>query len=224
MISIVVLTYNRLGRLGATLQRIEERTSTPHEIIVVNNGSADGTREFLDAKKGPMFHPIHLSSNMGVVARNHGFRFATGNFIAQIDDDVDVLAGWDTKCLEAFRNDQTIGMVGQQGGIIKRWMDIHSNVHETVNGYVDYLTGFFLMMRNHGFMYDEAFGMFWHEELDLSFQLKYAGFSLYKLDGLCIHHSARTSPVDWDLHNRNLHYTEGKWRDKREKLSLVGGG
>lgn len=222
MISIVVLTHNRLGHLKSALSCIDARTSVPHEIIVVNNGSTDGTKEFLEGRKGSMFHAIHLPDNIGVIARNSGFRFATGNYIAQIDDDVEVLPDWDRKCLSIFDNDPIVGMVGQQGGLIKVWMDIHSHVHQSNNGYVDYLTGFFLMMRNVGIMYDEAFGKFWHEELDLSLQYKVEGFRLKALAGLCNHYSQRREAVDWVLHDRNLHYARQKWSDKVEKLNLEG--
>ncbi len=222
MISVVVLTYNRLERLKRCLDSIKGSTTEPHEIIVVNNASTDGTTEFLESQKGSMLHPIHLDKNYGVVARNHGFDFATGSFIAQIDDDVVVLPGWDVRCLEMFSSDPTIGLIGQQGGLIKIWMDIHSNVNQTRNGYVDYMTGFCMMMRNVGIRYDEKFAPFWHEELDLSLQFKNMGFRLYKVDGLCIHHSARNAPVDWGIHNRNLDYANEKWRDKVVNLDLEG--
>ena len=222
MISVVVLTYNRLNRLESCLSAIDKLTVEPHEIIVVDNASTDGTKEFLDTKKSSMFHAITLEQNFGVTARNHGFDFASGNFIAQIDDDVKVLPGWDRKCLDIFSSDPTIGLIGQQGGLIKTWMDIHSNVHQTRGGYVDYMTGFCMMMRNVGIRYDDAFAPFWHEELDLSLQFKQMGFRLFKTDGLCLHYSARSAPVDWEIHNRNLSYANAKWKDKIDKLNLEG--
>ena len=222
MVSIVVLTHNRLGRLQRCLDSIKGFTNEPNEIIVVNNASTDGTTEFLESQKGPMFHPIHLDQNWGVIARNHGFDFATGNFIAQVDDDVEVLPGWEGKCLACFNKDPSIGLVGQQGGIIKVWMDVHSHVNQTRNGYVDYMTGFCMMMRNVGLRYDETFAPFWHEELDLSLQFKYMGLRLFRVDGLCQHHSARSTPVDWEVHDRNLAYANKKWKDRIVNLDLEG--
>jgi glycosyltransferase involved in cell wall biosynthesis len=204
------------------LHHIDSRTSEPHEIIVVNNASTDGTTEYLDGRKGPMFHTIHMPNNIGVIARNSGFRFASGNHIAQIDDDVEVLPNWDTRCMAVFRDDITVGLVGQQGGIIKTWMDIHSHVGHTYQGYVDYITGFCMMMKNVGILYDEAFGQFWHEELDLSLQFKYLGYRLKTLGDLCHHRSQRSDPVNWELHDRNLNYANQKWIDKIGELELEG--
>jgi len=222
MVSIIVLTFNRLGNLQNCLTSIENYTTAPHEIIVVNNASTDGTKEFLDSKKSSMFHSIHLDQNFGVTARNYGFKFASGNHIAQIDDDVQVYPGWDQKCFETFSLDPLIGIVGQQGGLIKTWMDIHTHINHSRNGYVDCITGFCMMMKNVGIYYDEALSPFWHEELDLAMQFKYMGFKLFKIDGLCVHHHARTAPVDWDLHNRNLQYVHDKWALLQDKLSLGG--
>lgn len=222
MISIVVLTYNRLEALKTCLSCLEARTSEPHEIIVVNNASTDGTREFLDGRKGSMFHAIHMPNNIGVIARNSGFRFATGGHIAQVDDDVEVLPNWDTRCMAIFNDDISVGMVGQQGGIIKTWMDIHSHVGQSFQGFVDYLTGFCMMMKNVEILYDEAFGMFWHEELDLSLQYKSLGYRLKTIGGICNHFSRRSAPVDWELHNRNLNYANQKWADKIGTLQLEG--
>jgi glycosyltransferase involved in cell wall biosynthesis len=222
MTSIVILTYNRLNILRNCISAIKRFTFDPHEIIVVNNASTDGTREFLDSIQSPSLIPIHCPQNFGVTARNFGFDRATGDFIAQIDDDVEVLPGWDTKCLEVFARDSSIGLVGQQGGLIKTWMDVHSHVHQTRDGYVDYMTGFCMMMRNVGLRYDEAFAPFWHEELMYSLDMKALGYRLYRIDGLCIHHSARTTLVDWEVHDRNLKRCYDKYKDKIAELNLEG--
>jgi len=222
MISVVILTHNRLSRLSPCIEMIRKCTSNAYEIIVVNNASTDGTKEFLDSQVGNSFSAIHLDNNYGVTARNYGFNLASGEFIAQVDDDVQVLQGWDKKCLAQFTRDPSIGLIGQQGGIIKTWMDIHSHVNHTRDGYVDYMTGFCMMMQNVGILYDEFYAPFWHEELDLSFQFKSKGFKLFRVDGLCIHHSARNQPVDWTIHNRNLDYCNAKWKDKISQLDLEG--
>lgn len=222
MISIVVLTFNRLDRLTSCINALESRTSTPYEIIVVNNASTDGTNEFLKSKESSKFKSVNLDQNYGVTARNHGFDIAKGKFIAQVDDDVKVLAGWDRKCLDIFSGDSQIGMIGQQGGLIKTWMDIHSHVGQTRGGYVDYLTGFCMIMRNVGLKYDLTFAPFWHEELDLSFQFKSEGYRLFQTNGLCLHYSARSGPVDWDIHNRNLAYANAKWSSRISELNLEG--
>lgn len=218
-ISVVVLTYNRLTSLKNTITSIQRHTSIPYELLVVNNNSTDGTTEYLNGQLG--IKAIHMPNNIGVVARNRAFVQATGDLIAQVDDDVSLSSGWDTTITKYFEN-SNVGMVGVQGGLIHKWMDL--SVHQHSNNYVDFLTGFFLVFKNCGLMYDEEFGKFWHEELDLSLQFKSAGYKLMVHTGptVCSHASLRDSPVDWELHNRNLDRVRTKWGDKLPQLSLEG--
>ena len=222
MISVVVLTYNRLHLLHTCLSAIKNTIGpTDHEIFVINNASIDGTKEWLDSKPFGVI-PLHMKENIGVIARNEAFRKAQGDIIFQIDDDVIVNPWWSSRCGAQFETEPSLGMIGQQGGLIKKWMDVWSDTHRSRDSYVDYLTGFFLAFRNVGIYYDEYFGTFWHEELDLSLQFKFAGYRLKVLPELCVHHSHRNTPVDWDLHNRNVEYCNQKWKDKIQQLDLEG--
>ena len=47
-IAIVVVTYNRLKDLKNCIAAIKKQTYCKYDIIVVNNGSTDGTKEYLD--------------------------------------------------------------------------------------------------------------------------------------------------------------------------------
>ena len=47
LMSIVILNWNRLHYTKQTLECIIEKTTVPHELIFVDNGSVDGTREYL---------------------------------------------------------------------------------------------------------------------------------------------------------------------------------
>ena len=219
MISVVTLTHNRLAVLPECIEAILNNTESQFELIVVDNGSTDGTVDFLltllNAQK---LRPVFLDANYGVTARNHGFKLARGEIIAQVDDDVVVHPGWDKKVLEAF-NDPEVGMVGQQGGIISHWLSL--STHRYINGYADELTGFILCFRNIGLFYDENIDMHWFEDLELSMQFKHAGYRLKKLDALC-HHNCQKRSVDWSLHDKNFDYVFRKWKDKVHELNLEG--
>lgn len=218
MISIVILTYNRLQSLKNCIASVLCHTKSPCEIIVVNNNSNDGTKEYLE--NYPSIRVLNLDQNYGVIARNKGFEIAEGDFIAQIDDDVVVHNGWDNWVLDSFNKDDSLGMVGVQGGIITNWMDY--DVYKHNNGYVDFLTGFFMVFKNVGLFYDEVLGKFWEEDSELCFQFKEAGYKIKLIPMVCTHISQRTEPVDWDLHNGNRDYVKNKWKDKLDKLRLGG--
>ena len=226
MISIVVLTMNRLESLKRCIKSIEENTTMPYEIIVVDNASSDGTGVWILSKVRDSilsdkcnFTGIYNQENEGVIARNKGFRIAKGDILLQVDDDVIVHPSWDTTVLEPF-NDPKVGCVGVQGGIIHEWLSM--NVWESNNGYVDFLTGYCYALRNIGVYYDERFGRLWHEELWLTLKFKELGYKLRVVPMVCTHASQRTGEVEWCLHDRNLKYVYDKWKDNLEILRLGG--
>ncbi len=60
----VVITYNRMGLLAETLRSLQAQTRRLDELIVVDNGSTDGTAEML-ALKFPDVHHLRLTDNTG---------------------------------------------------------------------------------------------------------------------------------------------------------------
>ena len=90
-LSIIIPTYNRLDRLRLVLAALERQTY-PHndmEIIVVSDGSTDGTDDYL-CQVGPALRiTASFQPNSGVAsARNHGLQLARGDWVLFIDDDV----------------------------------------------------------------------------------------------------------------------------------------
>lgn len=89
-ISFVMPTYNRLEWIGESLQSLVEQTEKDIEIIVVDDCSDDGTKEFLDewAMQDPRIKVFHNAINQGGGnSRNIGASLATSEIIAVCDDD-----------------------------------------------------------------------------------------------------------------------------------------
>jgi len=85
-VSVIVPTYNRSAWIGATLRTVLAQTHRPHEIIVIDDGSADDTASVV-AGFGSEVRYVR-QDNAGVsAARNHGARIATGEFLAFVDSD-----------------------------------------------------------------------------------------------------------------------------------------
>ncbi|NCC36904.1 MAG: glycosyltransferase family 2 protein [Chloroflexia bacterium] len=90
-LSIVIPTYNRLARLKDVLAALEHQTYPldAAEVIVVSDGSTDGTHEYLSDLQSPLNLRFVTQTNAGpAVARNTGINTAQGNYILFIDDDV----------------------------------------------------------------------------------------------------------------------------------------
>ena len=123
-ISVVVPTFNDVGRIGDALSSIVNQTLAPGEIVVCDDLSDDGTEQFVrefDALQGGAVtvRYVRLPSRSGVVAaRNEGIAAARGEWIATCDSD-DV---WATAKLERqarfvsdWKGSERIALLGTHG-------------------------------------------------------------------------------------------------------------
>lgn len=85
VISVIVPVRNAQPYLSTALQSILEQDDKPHEIIVVDGASTDGSAEIAAATPGVTL--IQQSRHGLADARNLGIRAATGNLIAFLDAD-----------------------------------------------------------------------------------------------------------------------------------------
>ncbi|MBN2491838.1 MAG: glycosyltransferase family 2 protein [Planctomycetes bacterium] len=112
-ISAVVITRNRCAYLSRCLEAMLRVDRAPDEILVVDNGSTDATREVVE--RWSAVRPIRyiLEPALGVArARNAGSRAARGEILAFLDDDAVPTAGWLAALEHAFLKSRTIGIVG----------------------------------------------------------------------------------------------------------------
>ena len=90
-VSVVVPTYNRKDALHKCLRALERQTILPQEfeVLVVDDGSSDGTRAMVEAQHVPYKLSYHHQTNQGPgAARNEGIQLATGELVLIIGDDI----------------------------------------------------------------------------------------------------------------------------------------
>src|SRR4051794_7003750 len=91
LVSVIVPTYNRQAGLERLLLALAEQTVDPDcfEVVVVNDGSHDGTDRMLTALDMPYRLRVLDQENAGpAAARNVGVHHAEGHLIVFLDDDV----------------------------------------------------------------------------------------------------------------------------------------
>ena len=85
-LSVIIPTHNRVGLLPRALASIHAQTSPPAEVIVVDDGSTDGTERLMQSEFPGVWYL--RQENRGVAAaRNHGIREARGEWLAFLDSD-----------------------------------------------------------------------------------------------------------------------------------------
>ncbi len=92
--SVVIPNWNGMRWLDGVLTSIEQQSVQPLEVIVVDNGSTDGSREHL-AAKWPEVDVVHWDENRGfAAAANDGFHRCTGEFVALVNTDIELETDW----------------------------------------------------------------------------------------------------------------------------------
>ena len=103
LISTIICTHNRAKCLARALDSViaQDLPGEFFEIVVVDNGSTDGTRDVV-ARHAPRVRYV-LEPAIGLSrARNTGWREARADFVALLDDDAEAEPGWLGAVLNAF--------------------------------------------------------------------------------------------------------------------------
>lgn len=87
MVSVIIPTYNREKTVLAAVNSVLNQTYRDLELIVVDDGSIDGTKAVLSHINDPRFHYLYQENAGACVARNHGIEIAKGDYIAFHDSD-----------------------------------------------------------------------------------------------------------------------------------------
>lgn len=103
-VSVVVPAYNRRDVIAEAVQSVLEQTLPPDEVLVVDDGSTDGTADAAEQFGSPV-RVIRRSNGGPGAARNTGILSARGDLVAFLDSD-DV---WKPRCLEVLVNLLEVG-------------------------------------------------------------------------------------------------------------------
>ena len=117
-ISVILPAVNESHLLQRTVEQFEATLPEESEIIVVDNGSADGCADFLVGTQCPNIHLIRTPDALGVSgARNRGLAQAKGEVVVFCDAHMDLPERWWQPMVAAL-NQPNVGMVGPGIGIM----------------------------------------------------------------------------------------------------------
>lgn len=106
-VSVIIPCYNYSDLVGRAIESVLAQTVPVKEIIVVDDGSTDDTKQVVSAYDVK----YHYQNNAGVaVARNTGISMATGDYIVCLDADDRIDTEWVRACKEALDADPLLGI------------------------------------------------------------------------------------------------------------------
>lgn len=211
VLSIIMLTYNALKYTKLALDSVKRYTRLSSQIIVVDNGSTDGTRAWLKRQEG--IDLILNQRNEGVAGgRNIGLARADGEFAVFLDNDVEVGKNWDRELVDTFDKVWQCGVVGAKGNnvdslnplLFSNFVTSEEDKRRRGIFEVDVVPGFCFAFRRSLLKrignQTERLGKFWHEDLEFCLRAKEAGFRTYANNQInIIHHEHKSAGADKPL-------------------------
>jgi len=205
LVSIVIPAYNEVDTIGACLDSIAAQTVQPHEVIVVDNNSTDGTLAVVS--RYPFVRVLHEERQGVVHARNTGFDAASGDIIGRIDADSVLAPNWVATVWRIFREQRVDAISGGVGYHHAPLSKLFDKIDYTLRHYMAWalgrevaLQGANMALRasawhasknqmcNHGGL---------HEDFDLGIHMREAGFRTAFTPELFVRIAFRQASTKW---------------------------
>ena len=241
--SIIIPTFNALHFTKQCLDSIRLTTRFPHEIIIVDNGSTDGTREFIDTQKD--IRLIKSDSNLGYAgACNLGIKNSDSKYIVISNNDILFTPNWLSHLIETSEISDEVGLVGP---VTNHASGFHRQPHKSYTTNLDlFREAARIRMKNKGnFMFvpvliffctlikrktveqigilDPNLGLGGCDDLDYSFRARMAGIQLILDLSVFVHHFCSKTYTSNDLNYINLlQESRDRYNKKWEGISSAG--
>ena len=105
-VTIVIPNYNGIAYLGACLRSVEKQEGVSAEVLIVDNGSTDGSQEYIRTEF-PACRLICLEKNYGFCrAVNEGFRYAGSEYVILLNNDTEIEPDFALRLLTSIQKDR----------------------------------------------------------------------------------------------------------------------
>ena len=238
-VSVLMVTYGRWEFVSRALRSLLENTGPCYEVIVVDNASPDDTAarlrdEVVNARL------VFNTTNRGFgPATNQAASLATAPYLALLNSDCFVQAGWLPPLVQAMDEDETLGAVAPlilnvDGSLQESGCLLFGNAYTQLFGSgddaekpayrfrrtVDYASGACLVLRRRTFLdlggFDAAFVPAYFEDVDFCLRLREHGRRTLVEPRSVVTHvrgASGGSPLALEHWSRNLPVFRARWKD-----------
>jgi GT2 family glycosyltransferase len=233
-VSIIIPHLNGRHHLHDCLTSLRQQTFTDFEILLVDNGSTDGTQAYM-REQFPEVTLIELGQNRGFTgAGNAGWQAAQGEFIILLNNDTEVAPNWLGEIVAAFQRRPDVGIIASKMLLFDRrdhfhtagdyyrldgipgnrgvWQqdvgqfDIEEELFSACGGSSAYRSR---MLDEIGFLDDDFF--FSCEDVDISWRAHLAGWKVLYVPTAVVYHKLKATGGD----------VTGSYYDGRNFLYLI---
>ena len=136
-VSIYVQAYNRLEKTKRCVEALLENTEEEYELILVDNGSEDGTLEYFKSINHSRKKIVRVTKNVGSgYPTSYAMSLCNGRYIVTIANDVYVTKYWLRNMLNCMESDERIGMVAPRSTNVSNCQMIDSYQFKNVETFM----------------------------------------------------------------------------------------
>jgi len=190
-LSVIVVAFNNIHSTRECVDKLKASQLKFRELLIVDNGSTDGTAEWAEKIGAKVIRNL---SNLGCgIARNQGAKAAVGEYLLFLDNDQFVAPQtlqrlWDVR--------DRFSAVG-----VEHWqVELDGKTFPNKSGIIrfnSYIGAGGMLVKKKIFLsvggFDERYAPLWYEDVDFSFRLKSAGYSIGVELNAVIHHTGGTT-------------------------------
>jgi cellulose synthase/poly-beta-1,6-N-acetylglucosamine synthase-like glycosyltransferase len=219
--TIVVPARDAEGLIGGCLAALERQTvpRDRYEVVVVDDGSADGTAEVARSFAGVRL--LRQTGRGPAAARTRGARAARGEIVVFTDADCEPTEGWLAALLAPFADPEVVGTKGtyltRQRALTARFTQLeYEDKYDRMRRFerIDFIDTYAAAFRRQVFLeaggYDESFPVPSAEDVDLSYRMAAAGHLLRFAPAAAVYHRHPERP---GVYLRRK-YRYARWRVK----------
>ena len=232
-VSIIIPVLNQLEFTKICLDSIAKNTGAAgYEIIIVDNGSTDGTEKYLRGRKVTV---IRNKKNLGVAkAWNQGVRKAKNDYVCIINNDLILSKGWLEALVSFYESKPDAGVVcpGTREGVFDYDLDSYAAEYVSAMSKVSQkdIFGWCMLIKKDRFkkagMFDETFKVGVGEDRDFYRRLKEKGLNSYITGSSFVHHfRSKTLNVmrkekGKAFEDKNIKILKERWGEGRDSYAV----